>query len=66
MPEAIRTAVWKLQQTIEYAAPSLSLIPKRLRANMTAMFQGPNPPLDGTPMLQDPKTKTTRPGIRPQ
>lgn len=66
MPRTMYVSDCMLHMTMEYAVPSVLEIPNRERANMTARFQGPRPPFEGTAIEQEPKTNTTRPGRKPQ
>ncbi len=66
MPRMMSMRDSKLHMTMLNAAPWTLSMPKSERANMTAMFQAPSPPLEGTAMLNDPKTKATSPGMRPK
>ena len=64
-PKATIIIVSNVQTTSEKAVPSALGIPNKDNANITAKFQGPNPPFEGIPIEIELKTKTTKPGIRP-
>ena len=58
-------AAWKVHMTTVKAAASDWSMPKSDKANITARFHGPSPPLEGTAMLNEPNTNATRPGTSP-
>lgn len=64
-PRRTRVTEVVVQRSIEKAVPSVSEIPKRERANITARFHGPRPPLLGIAMLMELNTNDISAGNRP-